>query len=270
MISAARASPRARASTTSGPHRVPRGDPGPARSQGARAPGAAGAAHLVVVGRGHQARDHQLPVVQAGEGRPLLRAHLRSGQGLGVPLRQVQAHPLSRRDLRPLRRRSDAVARCGASAWATSSSPCRWRTSGSSRRCRSPMGNLLDITLRDLEKVIYYSNYIVIEPGKQEVEAEPAARRRRVPHPPRKGAGRGRHRVPGRHRRAGGARAARAGSTSRSSPRSCAPAWPTRRRSIARSRCSSGSRSSTRSATRATRATCRNKPGVDDPGRRSR
>ncbi len=34
----------------------------------------------------------------------------------------------------------------------------------------SPMGNLLDITLRDLEKVIYYSNYVVIDPGKQEVE----------------------------------------------------------------------------------------------------
>jgi len=33
----------------------------------------------------------------------------------------------------------------------------------------SPMGNLLDVTLRDLEKVIYYSNYIVIEPGNQEV-----------------------------------------------------------------------------------------------------
>jgi DNA-directed RNA polymerase subunit beta' len=34
----------------------------------------------------------------------------------------------------------------------------------------SPMGNLLDITLRDLEKVIYYSNYVVIEPGDQEVQ----------------------------------------------------------------------------------------------------
>src|SRR5918911_1149535 len=33
----------------------------------------------------------------------------------------------------------------------------------------SPMGNLLDVTLRDLEKVIYYSNYIVIDPGEQEV-----------------------------------------------------------------------------------------------------
>ncbi|HKW09064.1 MAG TPA: DNA-directed RNA polymerase subunit beta' [Gemmatimonadaceae bacterium] len=35
----------------------------------------------------------------------------------------------------------------------------------------SPMGNLLDVTLRDLEKVIYYSNYIVIEPGEQEVSS---------------------------------------------------------------------------------------------------
>jgi DNA-directed RNA polymerase subunit beta' len=35
----------------------------------------------------------------------------------------------------------------------------------------SPMGNLLDLTLRDLEKVVYYSNYVVIEPGQQEVTA---------------------------------------------------------------------------------------------------
>ncbi|MFM8301036.1 MAG: DNA-directed RNA polymerase subunit beta', partial [Gemmatimonadota bacterium] len=35
----------------------------------------------------------------------------------------------------------------------------------------SPMGNVLDLTLRDLEKVIYYSNYVVIDPGEQEVRA---------------------------------------------------------------------------------------------------
>ncbi len=34
----------------------------------------------------------------------------------------------------------------------------------------SPMGNLLDLTLRDLEKVIYYSNYVVIDAGAQEVK----------------------------------------------------------------------------------------------------
>jgi hypothetical protein len=82
---------------------------GPKRFQGAGAAGPAGTAVLVVVGRGDQARDHQLPVVQAREGRAVLRAHLRSGQGLGVPLRQVQADPLPRRDLRPLRRGGDAL-----------------------------------------------------------------------------------------------------------------------------------------------------------------
>jgi DNA-directed RNA polymerase subunit beta' len=34
----------------------------------------------------------------------------------------------------------------------------------------SPMGNMLDMTLRDLERVIYYTNYVVIEPGEQEVQ----------------------------------------------------------------------------------------------------
>ncbi len=34
----------------------------------------------------------------------------------------------------------------------------------------SPMGNLLGMTLRDLERVIYYTNYVVIEPGKQDVQ----------------------------------------------------------------------------------------------------
>jgi DNA-directed RNA polymerase subunit beta' len=34
----------------------------------------------------------------------------------------------------------------------------------------SPMGNLLDLTLRDLERVIYYTNYVVIDAGQQEVK----------------------------------------------------------------------------------------------------
>ena len=34
----------------------------------------------------------------------------------------------------------------------------------------SPMANLLDITLRNLERVIYYTNYVVLDPGQQEVE----------------------------------------------------------------------------------------------------
>ncbi len=43
--------------------------------------------------------------LQAGEGRPLLREDLRSDQGLGVLLRQVQARPLQGHHLRALRRR---------------------------------------------------------------------------------------------------------------------------------------------------------------------
>src|SRR5271169_1907973 len=34
----------------------------------------------------------------------------------------------------------------------------------------SPMGNLIDITLKELERVIYYSSYIVLDVGEQEVE----------------------------------------------------------------------------------------------------
>jgi DNA-directed RNA polymerase subunit beta' len=34
----------------------------------------------------------------------------------------------------------------------------------------SPMGNLLNVTLKELERIIYYSSYVVLDPGKQEVE----------------------------------------------------------------------------------------------------
>ena len=57
------------------------------------------------LGRGHEARDDQLQDAEAREGRALLRAHLRSDQGLGVLLRQVQARPLQGHRLRALRRR---------------------------------------------------------------------------------------------------------------------------------------------------------------------
>ena len=90
-----------------------------------------------------------------------------------------------------------------------------------------PMGNLLDLTLRDLEKVIYYSNYVVIEPGEQEVEREPAARRGRVPRPPRRR--RRRKATPRSSPTSARPRCAScsSGSTSTSWPRSCAPAWST-------------------------------------------
>ena len=61
------------------------------------------------LGRGREAGDDQLPDAEAREGRALLRAHLRSDQGLGVLLRQVQARPLQGHRLRALRRRGDAL-----------------------------------------------------------------------------------------------------------------------------------------------------------------
>ena len=66
---------------------------------------------LLVVRRDQEARDHQLPHLQAGAGRAVLRAHLRADQGLRVPVRQVQAHEVQGRHLREVRRRSHAVAR---------------------------------------------------------------------------------------------------------------------------------------------------------------
>ena len=43
----------------------------------------------LVLRRGEEARNHQLPHPEAGARRPVLRAHLWTDQGLGVPLRQV-------------------------------------------------------------------------------------------------------------------------------------------------------------------------------------
>ena len=61
--------------------------------------------------RSHQAGNHQLPDVQAGARWAVLRANFRSHPGLGVLVRQVQAHEAPRRHLRQVRRGSHAGAR---------------------------------------------------------------------------------------------------------------------------------------------------------------
>ena len=63
----------------------------------------------VVARRGEEAGDDQLPHVQAGARRPLLREDLRPGEGLRVQLRQVQAHEAPRHRLREVRRRGHPV-----------------------------------------------------------------------------------------------------------------------------------------------------------------
>ena len=61
----------------------------------------------MVVRRGEEAGDHQLPHLEARARRPVLRPHLRPGQGLRVPVRQIQAPQAPRRGLREVRRGSD-------------------------------------------------------------------------------------------------------------------------------------------------------------------
>jgi len=104
------------------------------------------------------------PHLQAGAGRALLRPHLRPDQGLRVPVRQVQAHEVPRHHLREVRRRGDALEGAARPHGPTSSSPRRWRISGSSSRCephRSPARHDAEgPRARPL-----FENYVVTEPG---------------------------------------------------------------------------------------------------------
>ena len=64
----------------------------------------------------------------------------------------------------------------------------------------SRIGLLLDMTLKDLERVLYFESYMVLEPGLTPLEAEPAADGRAVSQRPgriRRGC------LPGLHRRRG-------------------------------------------------------------------
>ena len=70
--------------------------------------GVAGHDPLVVVRRSEEAGNDQLPHLQAGARRPVLREDLRADQGLRVPVRQVQAPEAPRRGLREVRHRSHA------------------------------------------------------------------------------------------------------------------------------------------------------------------
>ena len=69
----------------------------------------AGQDQELVLGRGDEAGDHQLPDLQAREGRPFLRQDLRPHQRLRMPLRQVQADEVPGHHLRALRRRGDEI-----------------------------------------------------------------------------------------------------------------------------------------------------------------
>ena len=100
-------------------------------------PRVAGADPAVVARRSDEAGNDQLPDVQAGARRAVLREDLRAGHRLGMPLRQVQAHEAPRRDLRQVRRRSHAGQGAPRAPGPHRSWPRRSATCGSSRDCRA-------------------------------------------------------------------------------------------------------------------------------------
>ena len=80
-----------------------------------------------------------------------------------MQLRQVQAHEAPRRGLREVRRRGDPVQGAPrAHGHITLASPVAhiWFL----KSLPSRIGNILEITLRDLEKVLYFEAYVVIDP----------------------------------------------------------------------------------------------------------
>ena len=83
----------------------------------------------------------------------------------------------------------------------------------------SRIGHLLDISLRDLERILYFESYVVIDPGDDRPQGEGAALRGALPRAAREVRRRLRSRA---HGRRGDQGAAARASTSTSSPRSCA------------------------------------------------
>ena len=129
-------------------------------------PGHRGLDPHVVERRGEEAGDHQLPHAQAGEGRALLREDLRSDQGLGVLLRQVQARPVQGHHLRALRRRGHPLEgpprahgphrarRARHAHLVLQAAPEPARPTSSTSRPRGAEGQAL-------EKVIYFAAHLV-------------------------------------------------------------------------------------------------------------
>ena len=82
-----------------------------------------------------------------------------------MPVRQVQADEVPRHHLREVRRRGDAQPRSAASAWATSSWPRPVAHIWFLKSLPSPHRPAARHDAADLERVLYFENYVVIEPG---------------------------------------------------------------------------------------------------------
>ena len=260
MIFAAGASPRAPTSTSSRSGSRPRGNPGPARSQGAGTGGAAGNKNWWSWGEVTKPETINY------------RSFKPEKDGLFCerifgPVKDWECHCGK---YKRIRYRGVICDRCGVEV--TLSKVRRERMGHIElsvpvvhiwffKTLPSPMGNLVNLTLRDLERVIYYSSYVVIETGKQDVdqyqlldEDEYLTLRAKAREDGDTG-----------FRADIGAPAVRT-LLERIDIKKLADELrlgsPTRPASIARSRCSSGSRSWTPSCTPATTTSCRTtRPG---------
>ena len=116
-------------------------------------------------GRSTKAGDHQLPHLQARTGRPVLRAHLRSREGLGVQLRQVQAVSVTAASSATGAAWRSRRRRCGGNGSGTSSWPCPvchiWYFKSPAQPYRQPARTF---PCRNLERVIYYESYVMHGP----------------------------------------------------------------------------------------------------------
>ena len=145
--------------------------------------------------------------------------HLRAGQGLGVQLRQVQAHPLpgvvcdrcgvevTQAKVRRERMGHIELAVPVSHIWYFKGVPCR-------------IGHLLDMSIRNLERIIYYESYVVIDPGNTPLQKQRAPHRGRSTRSCRSSTA---SMLQGQDGRRGHPRAARRDRPRGAGARSCAP-----------------------------------------------
>ena len=122
----------------------------------------------VVPRRGEEAGDHQLPHAPPGEGRPLLRADLRSRPRTGSATAASTSGCASRASSASAAASRSPARRSAASGWATSSSPRPVVHIWYLRGTRSWLAYLLmgteareELKAKQLEKVIYFAAYLV-------------------------------------------------------------------------------------------------------------
>ena len=134
---------------------------------------------------GKSKNPRRLTIVPSSPKRAaFLREDLRSYPRLGMRLRKIQEDQAQRDCLRPLRRRGHSskvrrermahidLAVPVVHIWFFKTMPSR-------------IGNILGMSTNDLERVIYYEDYVVIDPGHTTLERKQLLNDTRIPRSPR-------------------------------------------------------------------------------------